>query len=54
MDYVVIAMNGNQRKEIAHKRCMDDALDVIRDMEEFDKAEGFFEPDLYMVAIVKE
>lgn len=39
---------------VAVKESMDDALDVIRAMEEFDRAEGFPHTDYYKVKLIKE
>lgn len=54
MRYVVIAAIGSLKQEIATKACMDDALDVIREMEAFDKAENMLKMTEYTVKMVKE
>lgn len=54
MRYVVIALTEKSTQEIATKQSMDDALDVIKAMEEFDKAEAASLITEYRVAIMKE
>lgn len=50
MIFVVITRDGR----VKACRCMDDALDFIRDMEDFDKAEGMYSDGWYRVETQKE
>lgn len=49
--YEVVEVADNHVR--ATTGCMDNALDVIETLENFDRAEGFFSPDRYIVRIVK-
>lgn len=57
MKYAVVVGNdagGDGMNPIAIKESMDDALDVIKEMENFDRAEGFPHTDYYKVKLIKE
>lgn len=55
MKYIVVVGHGSSEIEITTKKCMDDALDVIQSLEEFDRTEGLpVSIDSYRVKIVKD
>lgn len=54
MRYEVIAYVGDTGAIVAVKKTMDDAIDVLSSMEQFDKQEGMHVVDHYRVRIVKD
>lgn len=52
MRYQVIAISGGETKVIETKETMDDALDLIETMEDFDEDSGVY--DEYRVRIIKD